>query len=66
MPEVLVPPGGQEALVGLVAIVHRERLAPASFASAGQWSEDLPGPAPVVIPPLEIVPLDPAEGSGAD
>jgi hypothetical protein len=61
---VLVPPGGQEALVRFVALIHRERLAPAAFSSAGEPSEDLPEPAPVDIQPLEIVPLDPAESTG--
>ncbi|HEX9188296.1 MAG TPA: hypothetical protein VGB87_14555 [Vicinamibacteria bacterium] len=62
--EVLVPPGEGEALLRLVALVHRERLTPAGLGAAGQPS---PGPselAPLDIPPLEIVPLEPAEASG--
>ena len=63
-PEVLVPPGEGEALLRLVALVHRERLSPASFAAAGQPSPDLAEPVPLEIKPIEIVPLDPAETSG--
>jgi hypothetical protein len=63
-PEVLVPPGEREALLRLVALVHRERMAPPGLAAAGQLSADLAEPAPIDIPPLEIVPLDPAEISG--
>lgn len=63
-PEVLVPPGGEQALLQLVALVHREHLAPASLAAAGEPSSDLAELAPLDIKPLEIVPLDPAESSG--
>lgn len=63
-PEVLVPPGEREALLRLVAIVHRERLVPAALAAAGQTSPDLAEPLPLDIKPIEIVPLDPAESSG--
>jgi hypothetical protein len=44
--------------------VHRERLTPTSLAAAGQPSADLADLALIDIKPLEIVPLDPAEGSG--
>jgi hypothetical protein len=63
-PEVLVPPGETEALLRFVALVHRDRLAPASFAAAGRPPADLADPALIDIQPLEIVPLDPAEISG--
>ena len=63
-PEVLVPPGETEALLRFVALVHRERLAPAALAAAGQPSADLAELASIDIQPLEIVPLDPAETSG--
>jgi hypothetical protein len=63
-PEVIVPPGGAEALVRLVALVHREQIQPSVLASVGQPSADLAEPAPIDIKPLEIVPLDPAESSG--
>jgi hypothetical protein len=63
-PAVLVPPGGQEALVRFVALVHAQRTAPAALAASGEPSSDLPEPAPVDIEPLEIVPLDPAESTG--
>jgi len=63
-PEVLVPPGEGEALLRLVALVHRERLSPVGLAAAGQPSADLPGPVPLEINPIEIVPLDPAETTG--
>jgi hypothetical protein len=63
-PEVLVPPGETDALLRLVALVHRDRRAPASLAAAGQPSADLAELAPIDLKPLEIVPLDPAETSG--
>ena len=68
-PEVLVPPGGAEALVRLVARLQRENLAPPVMGVAGEPSPDLSVPdsievASVDIQPLEIVPLDPAESSG--
>jgi len=63
-PEVLVPPGEAEALLRFVALVHRERLAPAVLVAAGQPSLDLAELTPIDIKPLEIVPLDPAESSG--
>lgn len=63
-PEVLVPPGEGEALLRFVALVHRDRLVPRSFAAAGQPSADLAELALIDIKPLEIVPLDPAETSG--
>ena len=63
-PEVLVPPGQQEALVRFVALVRAQRRAPPAFAAAGEPSADLAEPAPLVIEPLEIVPLDPADGTG--
>lgn len=63
-PEVLVPPGQRAALLRFVALVQRERLAPASLMAAGEPSADLAEPPPIQIRPLEIVPLDPAEGSG--
>ena len=63
-PEVLVPRGEAEALVRFAAIVHRDRQAPAAFLAVGRPSPDLAEPAELVIKPLEIVPLDPAESSG--
>jgi hypothetical protein len=44
--------------------VHRDRQAPAAFLAVGRPSPDLAEPAELVIKPLEIVPLDPAESSG--
>jgi hypothetical protein len=63
-PEVLVPPGETEALLRLVALVHRERLTPPVLAAVGQPPADLAELQPIDIKPLEIVPLDPAESSG--
>jgi hypothetical protein len=63
-PEVLVPPGQQEALLRFVALVHAGRTAPPAFAMTGEPSADLAEPAPLEIEPIEIVPLDPAEGTG--
>ena len=63
-PEVLVPPGEAEALLRFATLVHRDRHAPAAFLAVGEPSGDLPEPVALVIKPLEIVPLDPAETSG--
>jgi ribosomal protein S14 len=63
-PEVLVPPGQEEALLRFVALVHREKVSPAALLAAGQPSADLRPPTDIEIKPLEIVPLDPAESSG--
>ncbi len=68
-PQVLVPPGQAEALVRLVTLLHRDRLALPLMGTAGEASTDLAEPgsinvASIEIVPLEIVPLDPAESSG--
>jgi hypothetical protein len=63
-PEVLVPPGEAEALLRLVALVHRERLTPDALGAVDRPSADLAELKPIDIKPLEIVPLDPAESSG--
>ena len=63
-PKAFVPSGEGEALLRLVALVHRERLSPAGLAAVGPPSADLPEPVALEINPLEIVPLDPAETSG--
>ena len=63
-PEVLVPPGQEEALLRFVAFMQRERVVPRALLTAGEPPSDLPEPAPIEIKPLEIVPLDPAETSG--
>jgi hypothetical protein len=63
-PEVLVPPGEGEALLRLVALVHRERVVPAALGAAGEPSPALAEPEPLDIKPIEIVPLDPAGSSG--
>jgi hypothetical protein len=63
-PEVLVPSGGEQALLQLVALVHQQKSTPAALLAAGEPSADLPGPAAIDIKPLEIVPLDPAEAQG--
>jgi len=64
VPEVIVPPGGQEALLRFVALVHQQGSSPAALLAAGEPSADLPKPADIEIEPLEIVPLDPAESTG--
>jgi hypothetical protein len=63
-PEVLVPAGGQRALVQFVALVHEQKASPAGLLAAGLPSPDLVEPRDIRIEPLEIVPLDPAESSG--
>lgn len=67
--EVLVASGEVEALRRLVALVHRERLAPAALGAVEQPASDLAELPTIDIPPLEIVPLeivplDAAESSG--
>ena len=67
--EVLVPPGQVEALLRLVVLVNRQRVASPSLAAVDQGSPDLAEPRPIDvgsidITPLEIVPLDPAESAG--
>jgi hypothetical protein len=62
-PEVLVPPGGTEALVRFASHLQRRTIPPDSLLVA-DLQAPLAEPAPVEIKPLEIVPLDPAEGSG--
>jgi hypothetical protein len=62
--EVLVPSGEAEALRRLVALVQREKLAPAALGAVERPASDLAELPRIDIPPLEIVPLDPAESSG--
>jgi hypothetical protein len=62
-PEVLVPEGGQRALLEYVALVHQKKAAPAALLAAGQPSSDLPEKE-IRIAPVEIAPLDPAEAQG--
>lgn len=57
-PEILVPPGEQEALLHYVALVHQERVSPWALLAVGRPSSDLSGEE------LEIAPLDPAESQG--
>jgi len=52
------------SLLRFATLVHRDRHAPAAFLAVGEPSGDLPEPVALVIKPLEIVPLDPAETSG--
>lgn len=63
-PEVLVPRGGEEALMRFVALVHERKASPPALVAAGLASPDLPALADIKIKPLEIVPLDPAETPG--
>lgn len=63
-PEVLVPPGGLDALVRLATLAHEERVGLTLLATAGEPLADLAEPLPIEITPLEIVPLDPAESPG--
>lgn len=62
-PEVLVPPGGAEALVRFASQLHTRGIPPDSLLVV-DLSGPLTEPRPVEVKPLEIVPLDPAEGSG--
>jgi hypothetical protein len=63
-PEVLVPKGEEENLLRFAAIIQRDGLAPPGLLALGKAPADLAEPAPIEIPPLEIVPLDPAENPG--
>jgi hypothetical protein len=62
---VLVPAGEAEALVRLAANLRRRSVTPDSLLVA-DLSAPLAGPKLVEIRPIEIVPLDPAESSGAE
>jgi len=64
-PEVLVPPGGAEALLRFAAHL-RSRSVPPDSPLMADLSAPLPEPRAVEIEPLEIIPLDPAETSGTD
>jgi len=64
-PEVLVPAGEAEALLRLAADLRRRSVTQDSLLVA-DLSEPLAEAREVVIRPLEIVPLDPAESSGAE
>ena len=64
-PEVLVPAGEAEALVRLAASLRRRSVTPESLLVA-DLSAPLAEPKVEEIRPIEIVPLDPAESSGAE
>jgi hypothetical protein len=64
-PEVLVPAGEAEALLRLAANLQRRHVTPDSLLVA-DLSAPLAEPKGMEIRPLEIVPLDPAESSGAE
>ncbi len=64
-PDVLVPAGEAEALVRLAASLRRRSVTPDSLLVA-DLSAPLAEPRLGEIRPLEIVPLDPAESSGAE
>jgi hypothetical protein len=64
-PEVLVPAGEAEALVRLAASLRRRSVTPESLLVA-DLSAPLAEPKVGEIRPIEIVPLDPAESSGAE
>ncbi|MEO6078436.1 MAG: hypothetical protein ABIQ86_01470 [Steroidobacteraceae bacterium] len=63
-PQVLVPPGESRALIELIALVNRERIAPESLSASGEPSADLAGLTPITLQPIEIVPLDQAMNLG--
>jgi hypothetical protein len=64
-PEVLVPSGEAEALLRFARGAARRTLTAQSLVVA-DLSAPLPEPERVEIRPLEIVPLDPEEDSGAE
>ncbi len=64
-PEVLVPAGEAETLLRFVANLRRRTVTAESLLVA-DLSAPLPEPKGVFIRPLEIVPLDPEETSGAE
>jgi hypothetical protein len=64
-PEVLVPAGEAEGLLRFVAFLQRRSVTPDSLLVA-DLSAPLTEPRVGEIPPLEIVPLDPTESSGAE
>ena len=64
-PEVLVPAGEAEGMLRFAASLRRRSVTPDSLLVA-DLSAPLAGPKLVEIRPIEIVPLDPAESSGAE
>jgi len=64
-PEILVPAGEAEGLLRFAASLRRRSVTPDSLLVA-DLSAPLTEPTVREIPPLEIVPLDPNEGSGAE
>jgi hypothetical protein len=62
---VLVPAGEAEGLLRFAASLQRRSVTQDSLLVA-DLSAPLTEPRVAEIPPLEIVPLDPAEGSGAE
>jgi hypothetical protein len=64
-PEVLVPAGEAEGLLRFAASLRRRSVTPDSLLVA-DLSAPLAEPRVGEIPPLEIVPLDPTEGPGAE
>lgn len=64
-PEVLVPAGEAEALLRFAASLRLRSVPPDSLLVA-DLSSPLTEPKDVVIHPLQIAPLDPAEASGTD
>ena len=63
-PEVLVPAGEQEALLHYVALVHQNKAEPTALLAVGRPSLAL-SQQDLVIAPVEIAPLDPAEAQGS-
>ena len=58
-PEVLIPPGEAEALLRFALELQHRQIEPDSLLVA-DLTAPLPGPKPIEIAPLEIVPLDPS------
>jgi hypothetical protein len=65
-PDVLVPPGEEEALLRFAADLQEQRVRPDSLLVV-DLSAPLLEPGPITIPPLEIPPLEipPLDASGA-
>ena len=53
-----------ELLLEVIALVNRERLAPAAFNATGEPLERLAALSPIEIQSIEIVPLDTANHPG--
>jgi hypothetical protein len=63
-PEVLVPAGESQALLQLIELVNRQKVASGLLRTSDEPSPDLAALTPITVKPIEIVPLDSAMNIG--